>query len=124
MTKSTQDANNTASENDQGQENIVEITVTIPDVITVEHWQAYQVGKAKYTKDNPSDMWIERYFGARELVERGFVHIKGYDAINNAIKRPDDQQKTVSMDVVSFVVINVALVVERGINFPTIWRVS
>ena len=61
------------------------IKVTLPDEWTLRHWQTYGTAQQEYIrkcreKSLIADSGSSKYFGAKALVDEGFVHFDGDEA--------------------------------------------
>lgn len=104
----------------------ISIKISFPDVFTLDHWQTYSNGRAEYTTkcesdgSNPDNL-IGKYFGALALIKAGFVHIEGLAQLMEATQSL--RQGATSLQVITFIVVNVANRAEAAINYPSLWQV-
>ena len=68
------------------------ITITLPDEWTLGHYQAYVEGRMNYKRSLPEEQQSAvavialDYFGGKELIKKGFVHITGDEQAITTLK--------------------------------------
>jgi hypothetical protein len=113
------------------QEQKIDIHVSLPPVVTGLHRQAYITGKKRYenaaraTGEEPDENILGRYYGVLELVRRGYVHISNFDKLQPVLEaKTQQEQEQISGDIITYLVMEVAIPFEARFAFPLAWTTS
>lgn len=102
------------------------ITITLPDEWTLGHYQAYVNGRMAYRKTLPEDqrdsaaVLAMDYFGGRELIAKGFVHVGGDEQIVAKLKAylAESDILKVPNSVVGLILSKISYPLDASFNTP------
>lgn len=98
-----------------------DITISLPDVITVDVWQVFTDGQQSYYDQcerdkRPAAAYLANYYGVLNLIRKGYVHIGGVEALKRIIEA--DVQGTTPMAVVGYLVRAIAVPIAQAVDAP------